>query len=107
MYVSGVADRVEVTSEPVSTAPDVYDLSWQVKSFSPVQEYKVAYRRSKVSPRVSCTNSLQQPHSAQPDAAVSSSANRTLKEKSTQTSGSIGAYLRTDSLKRVTHWAQT
>ncbi|KAF0296990.1 Protein amalgam [Amphibalanus amphitrite] len=47
MSVTGVADRVEITSEPVSTAPDVYDLSWQVQSFSPVQEYKVAYRRSK------------------------------------------------------------
>ena len=49
LHISGVAARVEITSEPVSTAPDVYDLSWQVKSYSPIQEYKVAYRRSKVS----------------------------------------------------------
>ncbi|XP_043235053.1 protein amalgam-like [Amphibalanus amphitrite] len=44
MDVTGVADRAVITSGPISTAPEQYELSWKVESFSPVLEYKVAYR---------------------------------------------------------------
>lgn len=47
MLLTGVADRVSVTSVPIGGAPDTYELSWQVHSFSSILEYKVAYRRAK------------------------------------------------------------
>ena len=45
----GVADRAVITSGPISTAPEQYELSWKVNSYSPIQEYKVAYRPVRVS----------------------------------------------------------
>lgn len=50
LYVcfAGVADRVRITSEPIGVAAQEYDLSWEVQSYSPIQEYKVVYRRGKV-----------------------------------------------------------
>ncbi|XP_037086873.1 neural cell adhesion molecule 2-like [Pollicipes pollicipes] len=48
MVVTGVPDRAVITSGAISTAPELYELSWQVESFSPIIEYKVAYRPAKV-----------------------------------------------------------
>ncbi|XP_043245909.1 protein amalgam-like [Amphibalanus amphitrite] len=48
IYVSGEADKVEITSAPMGGDVDSYDLAWKVKSFSPIIEYKIAYRKTKV-----------------------------------------------------------
>ena len=45
----GVANRARITSGAISTAPEQYELSWEVESFSPILEYKVAYRPVRVS----------------------------------------------------------
>ncbi|KAF0305512.1 hypothetical protein FJT64_022890 [Amphibalanus amphitrite] len=47
IYVSGEADKVEITSAPMGGDVDSYDLAWKVKSFSPIIEYKIAYRKTK------------------------------------------------------------
>jgi len=47
MIVTGVADRVRITSPPIGSAPEAFELSWEVESYSPIREYKVAYRRGK------------------------------------------------------------
>ena len=39
---------MEITSAPMGGDVDSYDLAWKVKSFSPVTEYKVAFRKTKV-----------------------------------------------------------
>ncbi|XP_043245919.1 protein amalgam-like [Amphibalanus amphitrite] len=48
VVVTGEADKVEITSAPMGGDVDSYDLAWKVKSFSPVLEYKIAYRKTKV-----------------------------------------------------------
>ncbi|XP_043232369.1 protein amalgam-like isoform X1 [Amphibalanus amphitrite] len=47
IQISGTPERAQVTSSAMGAAPDSYQLSWTVRSFSPVLEYKVAYRQSK------------------------------------------------------------
>ncbi|XP_037080209.1 contactin-3-like [Pollicipes pollicipes] len=46
--VSGVADKVEVISTPMDGDSESYDLAWKVKSYSPIIEYKIAYRKTKL-----------------------------------------------------------
>ncbi|XP_043235751.1 lachesin-like isoform X2 [Amphibalanus amphitrite] len=43
MALSGAPGRAHITSSPIGAAPDSYQLSWEVRSYSPVLEYKVAY----------------------------------------------------------------
>ena len=49
LLISGTPDRARITSSPIGTAPDSYQLSWEVRSYSPIIEYKVAYGLGKVS----------------------------------------------------------
>ncbi|XP_037080199.1 limbic system-associated membrane protein-like [Pollicipes pollicipes] len=46
--VLGVADKVEVVSTPMDGDSESYDLAWKVKSYSPIIEYKIAYRKTKL-----------------------------------------------------------
>ncbi|XP_043235752.1 protein amalgam-like [Amphibalanus amphitrite] len=43
VVLSGAPGQAHITSRPIGTAPDSYQLSWEVRSYSPVLEYKVAY----------------------------------------------------------------
>ncbi|XP_037079019.1 uncharacterized protein LOC119100002 [Pollicipes pollicipes] len=56
----GVADRVRITSPPISTAPEDFDLSWEVESYSAIHEYKVAYRRSKFNSTVALPSQFKE-----------------------------------------------
>ncbi|XP_037073347.1 limbic system-associated membrane protein-like [Pollicipes pollicipes] len=47
IVLSGAPARARVTSSPIGTAPDSYQLAWEVRSFSPVLEYMVAYGQGK------------------------------------------------------------
>ncbi|XP_037072718.1 lachesin-like [Pollicipes pollicipes] len=47
MALSGAPARARVTSSPIGTAPDSYQLAWEVRSYSAVLEYKVAYGQGK------------------------------------------------------------
>ncbi|XP_037079027.1 lachesin-like [Pollicipes pollicipes] len=60
MLITGVADRVRITSPPISTAPEDFDLSWEVESYSAIHEYKVAYRRSKFNSTVALPSQFKE-----------------------------------------------
>ncbi|XP_037086665.1 lachesin-like [Pollicipes pollicipes] len=47
MVLTGTPERAHVTSSSMGTAPDSYQLAWEVHSYSPILEYRVAYRQSK------------------------------------------------------------
>ncbi|XP_050439437.1 opioid-binding protein/cell adhesion molecule homolog isoform X2 [Adelges cooleyi] len=59
--LSGKPDVAAFTSSSVSNTRDSYNISWKVKSYSPIQEYKLLYRPFKNS-----TKSIKESHYKRP-----------------------------------------